>query len=393
MVLVDDSDAVMIGNKVETVVPYTMNDEFTVPAKLDGRVIEKEKDYMVVQYTDGSYKTIILKPEMEKNAAAGFYIVNQLTTDLSKGSSFVANQILAWNPKAFTKFKDQKHASMNLGPLIKIAVMNGWEVYEDSAPLSEGASERMATVISNEKQIILDKNTTVDQIVSIGQRVKTGDMLIKFDESTNDGDDSGLIGDKLINEVRGALGEAIIEASGTTVHSKYDGVVSDIRIDCTVPVNQLSPSLQVIVKEYHDRVDKINKVMTKYANSGDSKYYKSGNVIRESSDIVTPNVAGKIRGKQVENGVLISFYVEYKDYMKKGDKLSSETALKSIVSIPYEKGMEPYSEYKPEEPIDQIIAPLAISARKTPTLFLSMFGNKIMLGLKEKLVADYFKGE
>lgn len=58
---------------------------------------------------------------------------------------------------------------------------------------------------------------------------------------------------------------------------------------------------------------------------------------------------------------------------------------KGIISHVFEEGMEPYSEYRPEEPIDTIVAPLAVAARKVPAIFLTIFGNKLLIELKQQL--------
>ena len=62
---------------------------------------------------------------------------------------------------------------------------------------------------------------------------------------------------------------------------------------------------------------------------------------------------------------------------------------KGICSHVFDEGMEPYSEYRPDEVIDTIVAPLAVSARKVPEIFLTIFGNKVMIELKRKLKEIY----
>ena len=76
--------------------------------------------------------------------------------------------------------------------------------------------------------------------------------------------------------------------------------------------------------------------------------------------------------------------------MSRGDKLTAEFALKSINSHVIDEGLEPYSEFRPDEEIDMIIAPLSISARKTPSIFLAMFANKILIESKRHL-KDYWE--
>ena len=111
----------------------------------------------------------------------------------------------------------------------------------------------------------------------------------------------------------------------------------------------------------------------------------------ESTEVVKPNQQGKVKGEYVEDGVVIMFYIKFVDRMKKGDKLSQYSALKGVVSRVIEEGDEQYSEFRPKEEISTTLAPGAVLARKTPSVFLAMFGNKIMIEQKRKLKSIYFE--
>lgn len=65
------------------------------------------------------------------------------------------------------------------------------------------------------------------------------------------------------------------------------------------------------------------------------------------------------------------------------------TALKGIVSNVIDPGYEPRSEYRPNEEISILMAPGAVLARKTPSVILSMFANKVIIELKRHLKEDY----
>lgn len=65
------------------------------------------------------------------------------------------------------------------------------------------------------------------------------------------------------------------------------------------------------------------------------------------------------------------------------------TALKSIIGEVIPEGQEPFSEYRPDEQISSVIAPAAILARMTPSILLTMFGNKVLVELKRELQEIY----
>ena len=382
--LVEDSDPVLIGNGVEKVLPYHLSSEFVINAEDDGEVIDASKDYIVVKYNNGKFRTIDLTMTINKNAASGFYIDTKLITNKKLGDKVQKNEIIAWDNRAFCKRGNNPDVSMRLGPLVKIAIIPEWDIYEDSAPITHNASERMASNMIMPITVKLNKDSYVSQIAKIGDKIDAGQSVITFDDYHEDLDVANLL-----KELREDLGEEIIESSATSKKSKYTGTVADIKIYTTVELDELSESLRDIVGEYWKTLKKREKILNKYKNSDDCNFYKSGNLIMESSSVLKPDSQGKIKGERVEDGVLIIFYISFKDIMSRGDKLAAEFALKSINSHVIDKGLEPYSESRPDESIDMIVAPLSISARKTPSIFLAMYGNKCLIEAKRHL-KDYW---
>lgn len=386
MLMIDDSDPVMIGNRVESIIPYHMSDEFSIVAENNGKVIDVENGIIVIQYSDGTYKSIDINPQVKKNSSSGFYVKNTLISELKLDDKVKKGQILAYNKNAFKRSFDNNNVSMNLGALAKVACVPNWDIFEDSKPITKSLSQRMATTMLSEKEVALSKNSYVDFMVNIGDHVNTGDVLIKFDSAHDDPFAAAFLA-----AIREDQQEGIIEDNITTITSKFTGIITEIKIYSTVESSELSPSLEKILKSYYRRLGKKINVLKKYSNEGDSDYYKSGTLITEVPEKITPNIQGKIRGTKVDDGVLIIFYIEYKDLMSKGDKSCSEFALKGIVSHVIEEGMEAYSDFRPNEEISTFVAPLAVSARKTPSLFLAMFGNKLLIEAKKQLKELYYE--
>ena len=380
MVLTDESDPVLIGNGVEKVLPYHLSSDFCINAEEDGKVVDETDEYTVVQYKSGKYRTIDKTAHVKKNSASGFYIKSQLTTDLKIGDKFKKNTIIAWDDKAFKKNPTDATASMRLGPIMKIAIVPEWDIYEDSAPMTYRAAEKMATNIVMPVTVTLNKDAYVSRIVNLGDRVNAGDTLILFDNYHDDPDVMAMIQARRQEEV-----EELVENYSTREESHYTGDVCDIEVITTVPVDELSESLQKIVKQHWKKLKRRDKILDKYSNEGDPKFYRSGNAIMTTPTPVKPDAQGKVKGKVVDDGVIITFYIAFRDILSKGDKFSSEFALKSTNSHIIADELAPYAESRPDEPIDMITAPLSISARKTPSIFIAMFGNKILIEEKRKL--------
>lgn len=387
MVPVADSDPVLIGNRVEAIVPYLLSDEFVVDAKEDGKVIDIDGDYCIIQYKSGKNYAIDIGTKVKKNASAGFFVDNSLTCDLKVGDKFKKGDILAYNNKAFAKHQDDPGASMKLGVLAKVAIVSSWDIYEDSTPITANLSRRIAADMIADKAVVLSPNTIVDEIAHVGQKVKTGDLLIKFSEAASDEVQD------LFNSLRDQdMLNEISEDIKKPITSKYTGEIVDIRVYTTVELDELDPSLRKIVEEYQARVRKRNAVLDKYKNPEDMNFYKAGQIISETDGITKPGNNGKINGEYVSDGVLIVFYIKYKDIAAKGDKICAQFALKGVTSHVIDEGLEPYSEYRPDEEISALIAPLAVSARKVPSIFIDMFGNKLLIEAKRQL-RDIYLGK
>ena len=66
------------------------------------------------------------------------------------------------------------------------------------------------------------------------------------------------------------------------------------------------------------------------------------------------------------------------------------SALKGVVSHVIPEGQEPWSEFRPDEEVSAFISPLSILGRKTPSIYTTLFGNKVLIELKRKVLKDYF---
>ena len=385
MLLVDDSDPVLIGNGAEKILPYHLSSEFSIVAEDDGVVVDKTKDFVVIKYNNGRYRTVDTSLKIKKNSSSGFYIENQLSCNKQVGDKVSKNEVVAWNNKAYSKAGNSPEVSMNLGPLIKIAIIPEWDIYEDSAPITVNASKRLGTTMVMPVTVSLKPYTYVSKIANIGDFVNAGDNVIVFNEFHED-EDVRMMLQGIADDQR----EKIIETNSSTKKTHYTGTIVDIDVISTVELDELSDSLREIVSSHWKKIKNRNKVLNKYKNSDDLEFYKSGNVITSVAGPVQPDYRGKIRGEKVDEGVLITFYISFKDIMSRGDKLTAEFALKSINSHVIDEGLEPYSEFRPDEEIDMIIAPLSISARKTPSIFLAMFANKILIESKRHL-KDYWE--
>jgi len=376
------SSPVLISNGSEQVIHYHLSNDFIVRAKLDGEVVEVNEDagIAMVKYKDGSVQAIDTQPRVVKNGAGGFFLSNQLSCNLKKGQKFKENDILA-SDKHFFSESPLDGNRFNIGSLQKVACLSTYSTYEDSTFVTKKLSYDMAADVVMQKVVSLGKNANVDYIVDIGQKVQVGDELIRFETSF---DDDSL--NKFLASVGNELKEEIKSLGKTPIKSKYSGVIEDIKIYSTVELEELSPTLRKIVSDYYEKINKKKKIINKYDKS--DSVFKAGVLLNDATGKIEAK-DGKIKGTEVGEGVLIEFYIKYKDTVGVGDKITFFTALKSIIGEVIPEGYEPYSEFRSQEEVSSVIAPGAVLARMTPSILLTMFGNKVLVEMKRKLQEIY----
>lgn len=391
---------VLISNGSDELCKYYLSSDFIVNAKMPGKVIEKDPKtkIMIVEYKDGTHQAVNLDKQIVKNGGGGFELSNQLVTDLEVGSTFKANDTLAYHEKFFSGSQVQG-TRLNIGPLTKVALCGTYNTYEDCTFITKKLSSECTTEMCFKTPVVIGKNSQVSQIAKEGDKILAGEPLISFDESFEDSD---------INKLLATLGDdedlkdAVISNSKNIIKSKYSGTIEAIRMYSTVDLEELSPSLQKIFTPYYNKIKSKKQMLLKYDDEV-SKLPKSeqakkagvlcGVLFTEATGKVEPNRYGTIRGQRVDpnGGVLIEFEIKHEEPLEVGSKIANFTALKNVVGEVIDEGFEPYSDFRKDEEIGTFIPPISILARMTPSIFLNALGNKCIIELKRKL-EEIWKG-
>jgi hypothetical protein len=358
----------LIGSGVNKTMAFMISDDFVFKAKEDGVVelMDLENQLAILKYDNGTKDAIDLSEVFVKNSNSGFYIKQKFLVTVKQGERFKKGDALAYNPSFFDgKGKDIDYKP---GTLTKIAISPMDLSYEDSTVISEALSEKAASYVTMLKQVALGPNTIIHKIVEVGQVIRTGDTLLDFTTSFEDPGTSDFLAD-----LAKSLGTDIAEAVGNEkITSKYTGTVANIRIYYNRAVEDLSPSLQQLIKKYKAKVQKRKNVL--------------GGI--KSSNLRIPPVeqqTGEKVGTEEYDGVLIEFYTEYYNKMSAGDKLTYSTALKGVISKVLAPEEAPLTEYREEETVEAILTPTGIISRMTADIYSMLYGNKVLVELGKQI--------
>lgn len=377
IVSTEGAQPALISNGVDEIVPAYLTEEFSAMAQDDGKVLEITEGYMIVQYKNQEKKAIPIGDKLGFNSGSGFYVNNKLKPNFEAGESFKKNDILAYHEKYFSK-DSMGQVRMNLGPLAKVAFAGNYFTYEDSGAVTAKLSKKLSTTIIMKQIIKLDATEDIEKIAQIGDEIEIGDPLVTFG--------LGNTGDKSVDNFLKAFGAT--EDDDTfkrVIKSDHAGEIVEVKIFTNKSMDKLSPSLFKIVSDYFKLNKQKRKILDKY--DGTSSVYKLGTLYdRPTEPLKTPTIKG------IYTDVLIEFYISHDDEMSVGDKCADYGACKQVISEVIPEGLEPYSEYRPEEEISLFQAPSSILKRMVPSLVVTAAGNKILIELKRQIEKIWNEG-
>ena len=362
MVRTEDSDPLLVTNGCDEAMPYLSSDRFAYKAKKDGKIIELEEDHIMVEYNDGTKDYINLTETIEKNSDGGYYVPLKLDAidKLKVGSKVKENQLLAYDKYSYSNsLGEDDNLAYNIGKLAKVAVVNTDEGFEDSGIITESMAKKLATRIDLKFDIVLDKDSLVYSIGKVGDHVECGDNLLVWQSPFEDEDANSLL--KVLSD------EDVSELGKRKLTSEVTGTITGINIYRTVEVDELSESLQKIVKAYEKPLIALEK-----------KFKENNLDISTIPAHYKLEATGKL--KKAQDAVLIEFFVEYLDTVGIGDKVVYYSANKATEKTVIPEGKEPYTEFRPNEPIDAFVSETSIDKR--------MVGSSIIYGSLQKLMIE-----
>lgn len=368
----NSQDPLLVTNGADQALPYLTSDTFAHKTKWDAVVEEVNDDYMIIaNKSNRSEKEFIdLREKVEKNSDGGFFITIKLdlAKNYKKGQTIKPGEIIAYDKDSYSDKVGVGNLAYNIGTLTKVAIMHTDKGFEDSAIISQDLSEKMASEIVLQVDVLMDAKDIDIQCVEIGKPLHEGEVIMSYRAALEDQDATDII-NKMVSKNAGAESKELMDEIGKIkVKSKVTGKLQDIKIYSTIPTSEMSKSLAAFVNKYNAPVDKMKSKLSKLGIDG-SQYGTSG---------VLPAV-GKL--KHAEGKVLVEFYIKYYDKMSVGDKLVYFSALKGVVKEIFPEGKEPYSEYRPEEKVHSFLPVGSVNARMVTSVLTLGAINKVLIEL------------
>lgn len=362
----NNSDPSLITSGADEALPYLISNTFVHKAKSKGEVLELTDDYMIISYDDGNTDYVNLKENVEKNSSSGFFITLKLDTDLKVGAKVNEGEIVAYDKSSFSnKVGNDKNIAYSIGKIKKCAILNTDAGYEDSAIISQDLADDLTHSVVLKVEKIFSKNTNIYNMVKVGQEIEEGDSLLTI-QTPFDEDDMNTLLKKL-----SADESDVTNLGRIPIKSKVTGVVQDIVMYRTVEKSELSESLRKAFNAYEKDIEEKRKVMKKYG-------------IDDSMLPANYKLPATGKLKNAEDGVLIEFYLRYEDKMSVGDKIIYYSALKGVIKDIFPEGLEPRSEFRPQEKVHSMLAVGSVNGRMVTSILINGAINKYLIELSRK---------
>ena len=364
---------VLISNGVDEIVPAYLTEEFSYVAREDGVVLDKNDDFIIIQYKSGKKKAIDISHKQSFNSGSGFYVDNKLNSNVEVNDKFKKGDVLAYHDKFFSKDSDGI-VRMNIGPLAKVAFAGLYSTYEDAGLVTSKMSKKLETRVSMMQSQKISATDDVESVVKVGTEVEIGDPLIVFG--------LGDTGDKSVDNFLKAFQTKetndVLDNAKRIYRAKHSGTVVDVRMYTTKSMDRLSPSLYKLLDNHFKENLQRRRILDKHDKT--NSVYKLDTLYSLPTE---PLKSQTIKGQTCD--VLIEIYIEHADEASVGDKLAIYGASKQVLSEVVPEGMEPYSEDRPEEEVSLFVTPSCILKRMIPSLLVTGSGNKVLVELKRKI--------
>lgn len=343
----------------EQVLAHRVDPMFAVAAELDGTVSDVSDKHLTIDYKNGH--TVQIELGTVYGTVNGTNVPQRITTDLIKGQKFKAGHIVSWNTGFFDRdYFDSSQVNWKAGALVNVALMESVDTLEDSCAVSEELGKGLSTEITVIRNVVLDFNQGVLNMVKVGDEVDLETILCTLEDQLTA--DNSYFDSEGMDTLK-ALGQLNPKA-------KTKGVVEKIEVLYNGDTTDMSKSLKTVV----NRADKERADRVKLLESEESLTGRVNEPI---------NVEGR---RLVMDQAVIKVYITKSLLAGVGDKAVLGNQLKTIIG----RVMTGTNETESGEPIDVIFGRQSIANRIVLSPDIMGTTNRVLEVLSQKVADTYF---
>lgn len=232
----------------ERVIAQRSSRLFSQAAKEDGKIVSIQNDVMMIQYASGAVDSFPMGRQYGK--WDGEDVPHQLDTVFKVGDEFKKSDILLYNSMYYTPdIMNPKNVLLKFGVLAYTVFCEVQTVFEDSCALSESFAEKMATTITRVREVSVDFDKEVRNLVKVGETLTTESILCTIHHAS--GGNSDIFSDEALS--------TLMSLSQTSPKAKYPGKVERIEVVYCGDTEDMSPSLKTLAEQSDTKMRRTNK--------------------------------------------------------------------------------------------------------------------------------------
>lgn len=298
--------------------------------------------------------------------ASGSSLRQPIVLNVHDGETVKKGDIVAYNEGFFIPYPDTKQVSWKHGVMANVALLETGGTLEDGCIIAKEFGERMKMDSAHVRSIIIDKSTTIHNLVTVGDHVETTDALCSIESEdvasfASSGDEATI--------------EYLSAQNRKTPRARYAGSVVEIQVFYCADPSELNPTIKSVV----DQIEKLHK--------------KRVNATKGARNAISAAMPGRVEVGVKYHGVLfdpdtvvIEVTISEPIIAGQGDKLCLMNANKTIISDTMAKPAYTRSGVR----IDILFASTSVLNRIVWSPYLVGIANRVLEKAEENIIAMWF---
>jgi len=357
LVPIKGSQAFPVRTGYDTLLAYKLPKKYIGYAKDKGVVVSVGKE-VKVKYNNGDKDSFPLTEWFSKEESFSTFKFT-IVPNVKKGDKVDKGDIITYCNQWFEPdMFDKKRVTFKQGIIVKTALQEIMETYEDSCAISNSLSDKLVINPVKARSIVITKDDRIANPLTIGDKVEPSSILL-----TILGNIEGIEDKELTKEELQMLQNFVRE----TPKAKYEGKIVKIRVFYNCKKSELNRTIKNLLTKVGDETTDLDtgKVFTGEVNSSYS-----------------------IKGRPLQEGeVEIKYYIETEDSPTTGDKFVFGNQLKTTVGEVFDYPIET----EDGEKVDALFSTKSIIARIVTSFMINGTTTSLLRKVTENALDIYFK--
>lgn len=326
-----------------------------------------------VEAVVGYIKDTVIKGDTEVfqygsryTSVSGSYMHQELVLNTKVGEKLKRGDILIYNKGFFVNDPYSKQVSWKHGVNIKIALMTISETLEDGCIISKKMSEAMTMQACHSRNIVIDRNTAIYNVVLPGTKVSITDKLCDLIASELD---------SLSSDASDATLDFLNDLNKRSPESNYSSEVVDLKMYYSGDM-----------KSFHKTTQSLGKQLKRY-DIQLNNFYENSISSPQNKKLIQVETGTKFKGVDFIDGtIMLEFMLEESIPAKAGDKLCVMNANKTIISSVLEKPIMTTSGVE----LDMVFSTDSFYNRIVNSPFINGVASRVLEKIEDDILELYF---